>query len=55
MDYYNINSNAFFQQTYDIDMQSLYQPFLKYLPEKSLKEVSYFCLSEQKKRFSRFR
>lgn len=36
MDYYNINSDVFFQQTYDVDMQSLYQPFLRYLPEKSL-------------------
>ena len=26
----------FFQQTYDVDMQSLYHPFLKYLPEKVL-------------------
>ena len=36
MNYYNINSDVFFQQTYDVDMQSLYQPFLRYLPEKSL-------------------
>ncbi|WP_374253405.1 class I SAM-dependent methyltransferase [Acinetobacter brisouii] len=33
MDYYNINSDAFFQQTYDVDMQSLYQSFLRYLPK----------------------
>lgn len=26
MDYYNIDSDAFFQQTYDVDMQTLYQP-----------------------------
>lgn len=35
MDYYNINSDVFFQQTYDVDMQSLYQPFLRYLPKDS--------------------
>lgn len=35
LDYYNKNSESFYKQTINVDMESLYQPFLRYLPEKS--------------------
>jgi len=31
-DYYNNHAQIFFDSTFQIDMQSLYEPFLKYLP-----------------------
>lgn len=31
-DYYNNHAQVFFDSTFQIDMQSLYEPFLKYLP-----------------------
>lgn len=35
VDYYNSNAQVFFDDTYQIDMQKLYEPFLKYLPEQA--------------------
>lgn len=32
LDYYNNHAQIFFDSTFQIDMQSLYEPFLKYLP-----------------------
>ena len=31
-DYYNNNAQIFFDSTYRVDMQSLYEPFFKYFP-----------------------
>ena len=33
LDYYNKNAELFCTQTINVDMESLYQPFLRYLPE----------------------
>ncbi|ESK55448.1 class I SAM-dependent methyltransferase [Acinetobacter tjernbergiae] len=33
LDYYDINALGFFESTYKVDMESLYQPFLRYLPD----------------------
>lgn len=35
IDYYNKNAAAFYQQTVDIDMETLYQPFLRYLSKNA--------------------
>ena len=35
-DYYNNNAQAFFENTYQLEMESLYAPFLRYLPEQAL-------------------
>lgn len=35
IDYYNKNAAAFYQQTVDIDMEALYQPFLRYLSKNA--------------------
>ena len=32
-DYYNKNADLFFNSTYQVEMESLYAPFLRYLPE----------------------
>ena len=32
LDYYEINALEFFESTFKVDMESLYQPFLRYLP-----------------------
>ncbi|WP_151711068.1 class I SAM-dependent methyltransferase [Acinetobacter brisouii] len=32
-DYYNKHAQNFFENTYQVEMQSLYTPFLRYLPE----------------------
>ncbi len=34
-DYYNNNAQAFFENTYQVEMESLYTPFLRYLPENA--------------------
>ena len=34
-EYYNKNSKIFYEQTVDVDMESLYQPFLRYLHQNS--------------------
>ena len=36
LDYYNNNAQAFFENTYQVEMESLYAPFLRYLPEQAL-------------------
>ena len=36
LDYYNNNAQAFFENTYQIEMESFYTPFLRYLPEQAL-------------------
>ncbi|MCH7295160.1 class I SAM-dependent methyltransferase [Acinetobacter higginsii] len=33
LDYYDINALEFFESTFKVDMESLYQPFLRYLPD----------------------
>lgn len=33
LDYYNNHAQQFFEQTYQIDMHSLYQQFLEYIPQ----------------------
>lgn len=33
LDYYDINALGFFESTFKVDMESLYQPFLRYLPD----------------------
>ena len=33
--YYNQNAQAFFENTYQVEMESLYAPFLRYLPEQA--------------------
>ncbi len=33
LDYYDINALEFFESTFQVDMESLYQPFLRYLPD----------------------
>lgn len=33
LDYYDINAFGFFESTVKVDMENLYQPFLRYLPE----------------------
>lgn len=33
LDYYDINASGFFESTFKVDMESLYQPFLRYLPD----------------------
>jgi len=33
LDYYDINALEFFESTFEVDMESLYQPFLCYLPD----------------------
>ena len=33
LDYYEINALGFFESTFKVDMESLYQPFLRYLPD----------------------
>ena len=35
-DYYNNNAQAFFENTYQVEMESFYTPFLRYLPEQAL-------------------
>ena len=35
LDYYNNNAQAFFENTYQVEMESLYAPFLRYLPEQA--------------------
>jgi ubiquinone/menaquinone biosynthesis C-methylase UbiE len=32
MDYYNIYAEEFAESTFNVDMESLYQPFLEHLP-----------------------
>jgi len=34
--YYNQHAQAFFENTYQVEMESLYTPFLRYLPEQAL-------------------
>ena len=34
--YYNQHAQAFFENTYQVEMESLYTPFLIYLPEQAL-------------------
>ena len=34
LDYYDKNAEQFFDQTYQVDMQSLYEAFLKHVPEQ---------------------
>lgn len=34
--YYNQHAQAFFENTYQVEMESLYAPFLRYLPEQAL-------------------
>ena len=36
LDYYNNNAQAFFENTYQVEMESFYTPFLRYLPEQAL-------------------
>ncbi|WP_288403211.1 class I SAM-dependent methyltransferase [uncultured Acinetobacter sp.] len=33
LDYYDINALGFFESTFKVDMENLYQPFLRYLPD----------------------
>lgn len=33
LDYYDINALKFFESTFKVDMESLYLPFLRYLPD----------------------
>lgn len=33
LDYYDINALGFFESTFKVDMERLYQPFLRYLPD----------------------
>ena len=33
LDYYDINALGFFESTFKVDMESLYQLFLRYLPD----------------------
>lgn len=33
LDYYDINALGFFESTFKVDMEGLYQPFLRYLPD----------------------
>ncbi|WP_180043394.1 bifunctional 2-polyprenyl-6-hydroxyphenol methylase/3-demethylubiquinol 3-O-methyltransferase UbiG [Acinetobacter sp. YH16039] len=33
--YYNQHAQAFFENTYQVEMESLYTPFLRYLPEQA--------------------
>ncbi|WP_225761758.1 MULTISPECIES: class I SAM-dependent methyltransferase [Acinetobacter] len=33
LDYYDINALNFFESTFKVDMENLYQPFLRYLPD----------------------
>ena len=33
LDYYNNNAEQFFEQTYQVDMHSLYQQFLEHVPQ----------------------
>ncbi|MGR0304620.1 class I SAM-dependent methyltransferase [Acinetobacter beijerinckii] len=35
LDYYDINALGFFESTFEVDMESLYQPFLRYLSDKA--------------------
>lgn len=35
LDYYDINAQGFFESTIRVDMESLYQPFLRYLSDKA--------------------
>lgn len=35
-DYYNKNADLFFNSTYQVEMESLYAPFLRYLPEHAV-------------------
>lgn len=35
LDYYDINALGFFESTIRVDMESLYQPFLRYLSDKA--------------------
>ncbi|MDW8487653.1 class I SAM-dependent methyltransferase [Acinetobacter sp. OYA S30] len=35
LDYYDINALGFFNSTFKVDMESLYQPFLRYLPDNA--------------------
>lgn len=35
INYYNQNADQFFDTTYQVDMTSLYQSFLRYLPEQA--------------------
>ena len=35
IDYYNQNAESFFSDTIDVDMTALYEPFLKFLPDKA--------------------
>ena len=34
--YYNQHAQSFFENTYQVEMKSLYAPFLRYLPEQAL-------------------
>ena len=34
--YYNQHAQAFFENTYQVEMESLYAPFLRYLPDQAL-------------------
>ncbi|MEK7739391.1 MAG: SAM-dependent methyltransferase, partial [Pseudomonadota bacterium] len=36
LNYYDINAVEFFESTFQIDMESLYQSFLRYLPDNAL-------------------
>lgn len=36
LDYYDINALGFFESTFKVDMESLYQPFLRYLPDHAV-------------------
>ncbi len=36
LDYYDINASGFFESTFKVDMESLYQPFLRYLPDHAV-------------------
>ena len=35
LDYYDINALGFFESTFEVDMESLYRPFLRYLSDKA--------------------
>ncbi|MEO3356336.1 class I SAM-dependent methyltransferase [Acinetobacter haemolyticus] len=35
LDYYDINALGFFESTFKVDMESLYLPFLRYLPDQA--------------------
>ncbi len=35
LNYYDINASGFFESTFKVDMESLYLPFLRYLPDQA--------------------